>query len=81
MLPTPMDHKDKMRFRAAAHKATRLYPGPVGELLSREILVWEDFGYRLGGSGLILRLVDEILNPSTPVPVSPAGRGAVGYGG
>ena len=61
-----MDASEKMRIRAAAFRVTRLYPGPVGELLSRELLTWEEFGYRLGGSGLILRLVDHVLK--APIP-------------
>lgn len=56
-----MDHHEKMRLRAAAFRATRLYPGPVGELLQRELLTWEEFGYRLGGTNLVMRLVDVIL--------------------
>jgi hypothetical protein len=61
MSPVPVNHQEKMRLRAAAFRATRLYPGPVGELLSRELLSWEEFGYRLGGSQLIMRLVDHLL--------------------
>ena len=34
MTPVPMDHHEKMRLRAAAFRVTRLYPGPVGEVLS-----------------------------------------------
>ncbi len=56
-----MDHREKIQLRNAAFRATRLYPGPVGEVLSRELLAWEDFGYRLGGSAPIMRLVDHIL--------------------
>jgi hypothetical protein len=84
--PVRMEMSDKSRFRAAAFRVTRLYPGPVGELLSREILTWEEFGYRLGGSGLMLKLVDYVLK--TPLPphetstsVRPATQSAVGYGG
>jgi hypothetical protein len=65
MIPVPMDHHEKMRLRAAAFRATRLYPGPVGEVLSRELLTWEEFGYRLGGSALVMRLVDHVLK--TPI--------------
>ena len=61
MSPVPMDHHEKMRLRAAAFRVTRLYPGPVGELLSRELLTWEEFGYRLGANQLIMRLVDDVL--------------------
>ena len=60
-----MNHIEKMRLRAAGFRATRLYPGPVGELLSRELLTWEEFGYRLGGHRLIMRLVDHVL--TTPL--------------
>ncbi len=62
MDPAPMDHHEKMRLRAAAFRATRLYPGPVGELVSRELLTWEEFGYRLGGDQLVMRLVDHVLH-------------------
>lgn len=64
MTPAPMDHHEKMRMRAAAFRATRLYPGPVGELVSRELLSWEDFGYRLGGNRLVMDLVDHVLENS-----------------
>jgi hypothetical protein len=60
-----MDHPQKMRMRDAAVQATCLYPGPAGEMLVRELLTWEEFGYRLGGHQLIMRLVDHLL--TTPV--------------
>ncbi|MFP5019756.1 hypothetical protein [Pseudonocardia phyllosphaerae] len=64
--PVPMEHHEKMRIRAAAFRATRVYPGPVGELVSRELLSWEDFGYRLGGNRLVMELVDQVMK--TPQP-------------
>jgi hypothetical protein len=70
MSPVPMDHHEKMRLRAAAFRVTRLYPGPVGEMLSRELLTWEEFGYRLGGGQLVMRLVDHILK--TPIATADA---------
>ncbi|AEA27609.1 hypothetical protein GCM10023403_01810 [Pseudonocardia benzenivorans] len=69
---SPMDHHEKMRLRAAAFRATRLYPGPVGELISKEILTWEEFGYRLGGTQLIMRLVDHVLQS----PLTSSGEAA-----
>lgn len=60
----PMDHHEKTRLRTAVAGVTRLYPGQVGELVSRELLSWEDweeFGLRLGGSRLVLRLVEDVL--------------------
>lgn len=85
MVLVRMDHHEKMRIRAAAFRATRVYPGPVGELISRELLVWEDFGYRLSGSGLILQLVDHIMKTELPTATATVPRSAikstVGYGG
>ena len=73
MTPAPMDHHEKMRMRAAAFRATRLYPGPVGDLVSRELLSWEDFGYRLGGNRLVMDLVDHVLkNPDSRSPEAAA---------
>lgn len=70
--PVAMEPAEKMRLRAAAFRVGRLYPGPVGELLSREILTWEEFGYRLGGSALMMSLVDHILKAPIPeMPPSP----------
>jgi hypothetical protein len=60
-----LDHHQRMQLRTAAFRATRVYPGPVGELLCRELLDWEEFGYRFGGGALITRLVDHL--SSTPI--------------
>jgi hypothetical protein len=70
--PAVMDHHEKMKIRAAAFRATRLYPGPVGELLSRELLSFEEFGYRLAKDGLVMRLVDHIMKATieTKTPVA-----------
>lgn len=68
--PRPMDYHEKVRVRAAAFRATRLYPGPVGEVLSRELLTWEEFGYRLGGSALVMRLVDHVLQTPLTEPAA-----------
>lgn len=61
-MQVPMDHHERMRLRAAAFRATRVYPGAVGELLSRELLSWEEFGYRLGSQGLIMGIVNDVMN-------------------
>ncbi|WP_246631302.1 hypothetical protein [Pseudonocardia nigra] len=61
MVPVPMDDHEKMRLRQAAYRVTRLYPGPAGEILARELIGWEDFGYRLGGGQPVMRLVDQVL--------------------
>lgn len=76
--PVRMDHHERMRLRAAAYRATRVYPGPVGELISREILIWEEFGYRFGNTSFILRLVDFVMKVEMERPVT---MSTVGYGG
>jgi hypothetical protein len=61
-----MNDHERMRLRAAALRATQVYPGPVGELLSRELLSWEEFGYRLGSRNTITGIVDAVLNAPGP---------------
>jgi hypothetical protein len=57
------------RFRAAAVRARRIYPGPIGELVYRELDAYAEFGHRLGDDGLILRLAAAVLAvPSDPQP-------------
>ena len=79
--PVRMEHHEKMRMRAAAFRALKLFPGPIGELLSREILTWEEFGYRFGSSSLIWAAVDRILKMPSPSPVQDSNhlKSAVGY--
>lgn len=81
--PVALDHYEKMQIRQAAFKATRIFPGPIGEVLSREILTWEEFGYRFGSGSLMRRLIAEILKApeSSPVtlPRNVVGATAVGY--
>lgn len=48
-------------FGVAAEYARLRYPGRVGELVHREILAYEDLAHRFDGSGLIPRLVDDLL--------------------
>ena len=62
---------ERSRFRAAASHARRVYPGPVGELVFRELSAYAEFGYRLSSDGLIPRL-------ATAVLATRADRGALG---
>lgn len=52
---------ESSHYRAAAHHARRVYPGPVGELISRELTAFAEFGYRFTNDSLISRLAAEIL--------------------
>lgn len=64
---------EKARLRAAALRAKRIYPGAVGELISRELLLWEELGQRLGSHGLIMRAVHDILTaPTEPDTITAA---------
>lgn len=63
-----MDFKEKMRIRAAAFRASRVYPGPVGQLIAKELAAWEEFGIRLGGHSLILQVVAAIEQTPEPRP-------------
>lgn len=64
-----MDSVDRMRLRAAAFRATRVYPGPVGELVCRELLAFEEFGYILGLQGPTMKLVAHIEETPTKAPI------------
>jgi hypothetical protein len=63
-----MTHPERVRLRAAAFQASRVYPGPIGELIYRELTTWEEFGYRLGGRSMIMRLVKAVERAAKPVP-------------
>lgn len=67
--PATMDYHEKARFRAAAERLTRLYPGVAGDVLSRELLAWEELGYRLDAAGAMRRLVEHAM--SSPLPGDP----------
>lgn len=66
--PPKLDFHEKSRIRAAAFRAKALYPRPVAELISRELLAWEDFGYVLGGQALLRDLCRHILTAPAPQP-------------
>lgn len=52
---------ERSRCWAAARHALRVYPGPLGELVFRELRAYADFGYRFGKDGLIQRLAATVL--------------------
>jgi hypothetical protein len=64
--PPALEHTQKMNIRAAAFRATRLYPGPVGQLISRELLAAEEFGYLGDSSGLTRQLVEHVMDAPMP---------------
>ena len=56
-----LEHHHRGRLRAAAVHAQQVYPGPLGELVSRELRFCADFGYGLATDGLASRLAGEVL--------------------
>jgi hypothetical protein len=62
---------EQSRLRAAAHHARRAFPGPVGDLLHRELLAHAEFGYRMWADALIPRLAADVLSrPATSAEIS-----------
>jgi len=59
---------ERARYRAAAEYALRRYPGPVGELIHRELSAYAEFGHRFARDGLIPDLARNMLTP----PAHPA---------
>jgi hypothetical protein len=59
---------EKSRLRAAAHHARRALPGPVGDLIHRELLAHAEFGYRMWGDALIPRLAADVLSRPASFP-------------
>lgn len=62
----PFPDHERSAVRAAAHHARKVLPGVVGELASRELTAYADFGFRFAADSLIPRLVAEILATRTP---------------
>jgi hypothetical protein len=58
---TAMPYDEQARVRAAALRARRIYPGPLGELVFRELRAYAEFGYRLGDDAVIRRLATALL--------------------
>lgn len=56
-----LQRHEAARYRAAAGHARRVYPGPLGELVSRELSAYAEFGYRFDDDGLIPRLAAAVL--------------------
>lgn len=59
--PTYMVSAEKATYRAAAVRAVKLYPGPIGELIQRELYAHDEFGWILAANSLLTRVRDQIL--------------------
>lgn len=56
-----LERHEASRYRAAAHHARHVLPGPLGELVSRELAAFADFGHRFTRDGLIADVAVEVL--------------------
>jgi hypothetical protein len=54
---------DRDRLHEAAQRALVRYPGPVGQLVQREIEAYLDFGHGFAHASLITRLVEDLMEP------------------
>ncbi|MBC3194486.1 hypothetical protein H7X46_25895 [Pseudonocardia sp. C8] len=68
---TAMPMHERTGVRAAAAHARRIYPGPLGELVFRELRAYADFGYRIADDGLIPRLTTAVLATRSDRPAEP----------
>ncbi|MEJ2860165.1 hypothetical protein [Actinomycetospora flava] len=58
--PVLLPH-ERSRLRAAAHHARRALPGPLGDLVHRELMAYAEFGHRMTDDALIPRLAADVL--------------------
>lgn len=58
--PPLLGVRDRQLMRAMAFRATRVLPGPIGELVSRELFAVEEMAYLGDKSGLSWRLVEYV---------------------
>jgi hypothetical protein len=75
--PPTMEYAEKAAFRQAAFRARNVYPGPVGELIAKELLAIEEFGYRMGAEAFGRRLIAAVETAAikTHVSTQSAARG------
>jgi hypothetical protein len=71
-----LHYKECANVRTAALKARRLWPGPVGELVFRELTAYANFGFRFERTGLTEQLLQHVLDaeldPNPPAPAAAA---------
>lgn len=59
--PGRLSIHDVQQLGLASSRARARYPGPVGELIVREIWAYTDFGHRFDSTGAVPRIVAELL--------------------
>lgn len=79
MILQRMDQHEFLRLRTASYRAKKVLPPAIAELVSREIMMWHEFGYRLGDSSIVRRAVDELMKMRETAVERPPTESAVGY--
>lgn len=64
--PRLVDDDGTTPLLLAAERARVLYPGPLGELIHRELRAYLEIGHRFGGDSVITALVEELLTTTAP---------------
>jgi hypothetical protein len=67
----PKWRADWPRINRASNKARRLYPHCVASLVIKELEVWAEFGYLLGGHRTVYDLLDHLEKAPLPPPAEP----------
>jgi hypothetical protein len=72
-----MPHTERTRYRTAASRVKAAIPGPIGELVARELMTIEEFGWSLGAQSQGLRLLRAVeeLTPAPPATAHSQVRG------
>ena len=60
--PAPLDYGEQARLRAAAWRAKTVYPGPVGECVSRWLRDWAECGFRFGGASFTEAVINDVMS-------------------
>lgn len=66
--PPYLEQHELARLKAAASRARRVFPGPVGEFIFRELTGWASCGMRFDQDGVTSRAIAAIMNAPLPEP-------------
>jgi hypothetical protein len=72
------DFTERTKVRRAAQLARKIWPGPVGDLVYRELADYAEFGFRFERTSFTERLLQQVLDndPDRPTPPTPAAQAA-----
>lgn len=77
--PGKLTFPETAEVRKAAHKARKLWPGPVGDLVYRELTDYANFAFRFERFSIMQQLLQYVIDaelPPDPPPAAPAAAAA-----